>query len=35
MTAYKKMNLAMKIAQSTHKLTEISLYLPVPAFSTT
>lgn len=33
--AYKKMNLAMKIAQSTHRLTEISLYLPVPAFNAT
>ena len=28
-------NLAMKIAHSTHRLAEISLYLPVPAFNAT
>jgi len=29
------MNLAIKIAHSTHRLTEISRYLPVPALSAT
>jgi hypothetical protein len=28
-------NFAMKITHSTHRLAEISLYLPVPAFSAT
>ena len=32
---YRKTNLAMKIAHSTHRLAEISLYLPVPAFNAT
>ena len=33
--SYRKMNLAMKIAHSTHRLAEISLWRPVKALSTT